>query len=219
MECFVNFDQENPFLLKNFVQQTEFPQELPYENFTYCFEPIVYLVEYFSKLNDSNLQLSNFPHIVIKNPETVYVAENVEIDPFVFIEGPVWIGKGAKIKHGAYLRPYSFIGENAVVGHASEIKNSILCKEAKAAHFNYVGDSLIGPNTNLGAGVKCANFRLDKGSIKLRARDSQLITHQKKLGAIIGRDVSIGCNTVLSPGSLINSYTKIPPNTHFKGYI
>lgn len=215
----MHLDQESPFFLKNFVQLTEFPQELPFEKFTYCYEPIVYLVEYFSNLKPSKIELSNFPHISIKNHKAVYIAEDVEIDPFVLIEGPVWIGKGAKIKHGAYLRPYSFIGDKAVVGHASEIKNSILCTEAKAAHFNYVGDSLIGPNVNLGAGVKCANFRLDQGKIKLRALDKKLLTGQKKLGAIIGKEAAIGCNSVLSPGSLINCYTKIPPNTHFKGYI
>ena len=209
---------ENPFLLSNFVDRTEFPQELNFEIFTHCYEPIVYLVQFFSKLGLRKQDLSSFPHVAFKNPDSIYIGSNVEIDPFVYIEGPVWIGDGAKIKHGAYLRPYTFIDKLAVVGHSSEIKQSILCKEAKAAHFNYVGDSLIGPEANLGAGVKCANFKLDKGKIKLRALDKKLITDQKKLGAIIGKGVAIGCNTVLSPGTLITPYTKIPPSTHVSGY-
>jgi len=210
---------ESPFLLSKFVDKTKFPQELLFSSFTFCYEPIVYLVEFFSNFDKSNLELSSFPQVCIKNPESVYIGKNVEIDPFVYIEGPAWIGDGAKIKHSAYLRPYSFIGPLAVVGHASEIKNSILCEGAKAAHFNYVGDSLLGSFVNLGAGVKCANFKLDQGYIKLRTANEQLKTGQKKLGAIIGHNVSIGCNTVLSPGTMISPYTKIPPNTHVKGYV
>ncbi len=210
---------EDPFLLSKFVEQSEFPQILNYSNFTFCHEPIVFLVQFFEKLKMDSLNCALFPHVIIKNPEKVFIGQNVEIDPFVLIEGPAWIGDHAKIKQGAYIRAYSFIDSYAVVGHASEIKNSILCRHAKAAHFNYVGDSFLGPFSNLGAGVKCANYRLDKGKIKFRYQNLQLQTQQKKLGAILGKEVFIGCNSVLSPGTLISPYTKIPPCTHVKGYL
>lgn len=208
----------NPFLLSKFVNKLYFPQELTFTDTLFCFEPIVDLVNFFKSLPPSSSDFHHFPHCFFKNTDSIYIEENVEIDPFVYIEGPVWISSGAKIKHGAYLRPYSFIGKNAVVGHASEIKHSILCENAKAAHFNYVGDCLIGYNVNLGAGVKCANSKLDKGMIKLRTSTEQIQTGQRKLGAIIGDNVSIGCNTVISPGTLISPCTKIPPSAHVRGY-
>ena len=212
-------EYHSSFFIENFVDRTTFPQELPFDSFRYCFEPIVYLEDFFSSLTPKKDNFSCFQHVVIKNPEYVFIGSSVEIDPFVFIEGPVWISDGAKIKHGAYLRKFSFIGKNATVGHASEIKNSILCEESKAAHFNYVGDSLLGFKVNLGAGVKCANFKLNKGNIKLHYQEFQLPTGENKLGAIIGKESSIGCNSVTSPGTLISPYTKIAPNTHVKGYV
>ncbi len=207
------------FFLNQFVNLSDFPQILFSDSNTLCFEPIVNLVQFFEHLSPLSNCVPHFPHVVIKSAETVYIGQNVEIDPFVYIEGPVWIGDRAQIKQGAYLRPFSFIDQDAVVGHCSEIKRSILCRGAKAAHFNYVGDSLLGVKVNLGAGVKCANFRLDEKPIRLHALNQKLQTQEKKLGAIIGSGASIGCNSVLSPGSLINPYTKIPPNTHVRGYL
>jgi NDP-sugar pyrophosphorylase family protein len=207
------------FLLSKFVEKTEFPQFLPYLDFQFCYEPIVYLVQFFNELPKSSFNPSTFPQAFFKNADRIYIGENVEIDPCVYIEGPAWIGNHVKIKHGAYIRPYSFVDTKALVGHACEIKNSILCQEAKASHFNYVGDSLIGPSVNLGAGVKCANYKLNRGMIKLRSESDQLQTLLKKLGAIVGKEAAIGCNAVLSPGTLITPYTKIPPSTHVKGYI
>lgn len=212
-------ETKTPFLLENFFSRSELPQLFQkYENIN-CHDPIVNLVNLFEDLPKQKDLYTQYPHVFFKNVESVYIDEDVEIDPFVFIEGPVWIGRGSKIKHGAYVRPYTFVDHHAVIGHASEVKNSILCSYAKAAHFNYVGDSLLGPSVNLGAGVKCANIKLNKSAIKLRSQGLVLPTRLKKLGAIIGKESFIGCNAVLSPGTLINPYTKIAPNTHVSGHM
>ena len=209
---------DNPFLLSHFVDLTEFPQVLAASSETTCVDPFVALVHFFDSLPDSDASFERFPQIALKNQERIFLGPDVEIDPFVMIEGPVWIGRGVKIKHGAYVRPYTLIDDHAVVGHACEIKHSILCKGAKAAHFNYVGDTILGPRVNLGAGVMCANVKLNKAKIKLRAQEKSWALERRKLGAIIGTEALIGCNAVLSPGTLITPYTKIPPCTHVSGY-
>lgn len=209
---------KNPFFcLNHYFDLSKFPQIALFESLNLVFDPLVQLTSVFDKLRLGFVESSTNPHVVLKNASTIYIGKHVEIDPFVLIEGPVWIDDYVKIKQGAYIRPYSLIGKGAIVGHASEVKHSILAEEAKLPHFNYVGDSLIGAHVNLGAGVKCANVRLDYNFVKLKAGDARLQTPLKKLGCFVGDHASIGCNTVLSPGTLINSYTKIPPCIHVSG--
>ena len=209
---------ENAFFsLSTYFDLSKFPQVELFESLNFVFDPIVQLITVFDKLRLGFVESSTNPHVVLKNESTIYIGKNVEIDPFVLIEGPVWIEDNVKIKQGAYIRPYSMIGKGAVIGHASEVKHSIVAEEAKLPHFNYVGDSIIGSYANLGAGVKCANVRLDHNFIKLKVGQARLQTPLKKLGSFVGDHASIGCNTVLSPGTLINSYTKIPPCIHVSG--
>lgn len=129
----------------------------------------------------------------------VYLAEGARIGPGAFIEGPAWIGPGAEVGHGAYLRGGVILDAGAKVGHASEIKRSLLLSGAKTPHFNYVGDSLLGSDCNLGAGVKVANFHLFGKTITSAGHDTGL----RKFGAAIGDEVSLGCNAVVAPGTLI----------------
>jgi bifunctional UDP-N-acetylglucosamine pyrophosphorylase / glucosamine-1-phosphate N-acetyltransferase len=140
------------------------------------------------------------PELIIIGPETV-------VEPTAYIEGPCIIGKGCKIRHGAYIRSGALIGDGCVVGHATEIKHSILLDGAKASHFNYVGDSILGANVNLGAGVRCANFRLDGKGVRVEGNP----TGRRKLGAIIGDGASVGCNAVLNPGTLLAPGTQLAP--------
>lgn len=131
----------------------------------------------------------------------VFVSEDAEIGPYAFIEGPAWIGPGASVGHAAYLRGPVVLMAGAVVGHASEIKRSVLLPGARAAHFNYVGDSVLGRDVNLGAGVKVANFKTFGNDISMDGHATGL----RKLGAAVGDGVSIGCNAVLSPGTVVGS--------------
>jgi bifunctional N-acetylglucosamine-1-phosphate-uridyltransferase/glucosamine-1-phosphate-acetyltransferase GlmU-like protein len=105
------------------------------------------------------------------------------------------------------------------VGHCTEVKNSIFLKEAHAAHFNYVGDSLLGKNSNLGAGVKCANFRLDQKDIGVWIEGKKVVTGLRKLGVILGDRSQIGCNSVTSPGTLIGQDVVCYPCMHIQGSV
>lgn len=131
--------------------------------------------------------------------DAVVVSEGAEVGPFALIEGPVWIGPGAQVGHAAFLRGPAVLMAGARVGHASEVKRSVLLPGARAPHFNYVGDSVLGRDVNLGAGVKIANFKTFGDSIRMDGKETGL----RKLGAVIGDGVSIGCNAVLSPGTVI----------------
>jgi bifunctional UDP-N-acetylglucosamine pyrophosphorylase / glucosamine-1-phosphate N-acetyltransferase len=152
-------------------------------------------------------------------PELITVDENAIVEAGAYIEGPCYIGKNSKIRHGAYLRGGVLTGENCLIGHATEVKNSIFFNHAKAAHFSYVGDSILGSNVNLGAGVKCANCRLDQKTIKIFLDDLVFSTNLNKLGAIIGDGSQIGCNVVTNPATLIGPNVICYPNLSLKGLI
>jgi NDP-sugar pyrophosphorylase family protein len=139
----------------------------------------------------------------------VYLDNNVFIDKGTVIEhgamikGPCHIGKNCEIRAGAYLRGNVFVDDNCVIGHSAEIKNSIILKNTHLAHFNYVGDSLLGQNVNLAGGTILANLRFDKNPIQIQ----EIKTGLKKLGAILGDNTQLGCNTVLNPGTVFKKDT------------
>ncbi len=135
--------------------------------------------------------------------EGVLVGAGVMIEEGATIIPPAIICHNAKIRQGAYLRGSVFVGNSAIIGHSTEVKNSILMDGAKAPHFNYVGDSILGNNVHLGAGVILSNLRLDKGEVFAKFKSERMATGKRKLGAIIGDDTEIGCNSVLSPGTVL----------------
>jgi len=147
----------------------------------------------------------------------IFIHQDANVGDFVRIEGPCYIGKGAEIRHSAYIREGSWICEGALVGHSTEIKGSILLPGAKAPHFNYVGNSIIGVGANLGAGVITANMRNDKGNVFLRFSGSRVDTGTRKMGAMVGDGVSVGCNSVLNPGSIIFPDSSFPPGSIISG--
>jgi NDP-sugar pyrophosphorylase family protein len=150
----------------------------------------------------------------LKNPETIVIGKGCTFGPFVSIEGPVVIGEGCEIRSGAYIRPGSLIGDGVVIGHGTEIVRSIVFNNAALAHFNYVGDSIIGEGVNFGAGSKCANFRLDGGVVNIRVNGKKIATDRRKLGSFIGDKASIGCNAVLNPGTIL-----LPKENVFPGSV
>lgn len=148
--------------------------------------------------------------VFLQNRERIFIGEGTIIEPGVFIQGPCVIGKGCTIRHGAYIREYVLCGNECQIGHSAEVKHSILLDKAAATHFTYVGDSILGNGANLGAGVKCANLRLDRQEVK---------EGLKKMGAIVGDRVQIGCNAVLNPGTLVGKESFAHPLTLLKGQI
>jgi len=144
------------------------------------------------------------------------------IEPGVYIKGPAYIGRDVTVRHGAYIREYVILMDECVLGHASEAKNSLFLSQAAAPHFAYVGDSLLGSRVNLGAGAKLSNKKItalganDGGTVKFRVGDGTVDTHLKKLGAVLGDDVKIGCNTVLNPGTLVGPRTLVYPELNVR---
>ena len=129
----------------------------------------------------------------------VFIAKSASIGPHVYIQGPAWIAENAKVKHGACLRSGVVLAAGAEVGARTEVKRSLFLNSAKAAHLNYVGDSILGYKVNLGAGVKLANFKTFGTNINVANHETGL----RKLGAMLGDHVSIGCNAVTVPGTII----------------
>ncbi|MBM3197869.1 MAG: UDP-N-acetylglucosamine diphosphorylase [Chlamydiae bacterium] len=191
-----------------------------FEGTTFVWETlpcIAHFIQKQSKLGTIHSPLQE--GVFLANPGLVYIGKNVVIEPGVFIKGPAWIEDDCEIRQGAYLRENVILGKKVVVGHCSEIKNSILFPEAHAAHFNYVGDSILGSRSNLGAGVICSNVRLDKETIYVHFEGKKLSTGLRKMGAIVGDDVQIGCNAVVQPGTLIEKFVFCHPCATIKGFI
>ncbi|WP_457756164.1 hypothetical protein [Thermodesulfatator indicus] len=143
----------------------------------------------------------------------IEIGRGVLVEPGALIKGPTCIGDFSEVRQGAYIRGSTYVGERCVVGHTTEIKNSIMLNNAKAGHFAYLGDSILGNNVNLGAGTKLANLKLKGNTIKIRIGEEIVDTGLRKLGAILGDQVQTGCNSVTNPGTLIAPHSLILPNT------
>lgn len=153
------------------------------------------------------------PTAVVEGP--LYMARGAKVGPHAYLTGPVYLAEGAEVGHAARVRGPVVLGPGAAVGHASEVKRSLLLGGAKAPHFNYVGDSVVGHDVNLGAGVKVANFKAFGGEV----RSGGLPTGLRKFGAAIGDGVSVGCNAVLAPGTLVGRRTVIYHGATVRGHV
>lgn len=151
--------------------------------------------------------------LYIKNNSSreITIGEGTLVEEGAFIKGPAIIGKNCLIRHGAYIRENVIIGDNALIGHSVEIKNSIVLNKSNIAHFNYIGDSVIGNDVNFAGGAMTANFRLDGDKIKIKHDEEIFETNLNKLGAIIGDGSKIGVNSVLNPGTILAKNTKVFP--------
>ena len=148
--------------------------------------------------------------------DRIVICPGARIHPTAVIEGPIYIGCDAEIRPGAYLRGGVWIGDRCIVGTNTEIKRAILLPHAKAPHLNYVGDSILGADVNLGAGTILSNFRHDGGPIRIPWNGGKLDTGRRKLGAILGDGVMTGCNSVLHPGVVVGQGTQIYPGVQLR---
>jgi acetyltransferase-like isoleucine patch superfamily enzyme len=151
--------------------------------------------------------------------------DEIEISPGVLLEssatvyGPTFLGPGSTVRQGAYVRGSVYLGTDALIGHATEAKNSILLDNAKAGHFAYLGDSIIGKDVNLGAGTKLANLKMSYHPYHFTVDGVSLSVERRKFGAILGDGVETGCNSVTNPGTLIGQNSKVMPNASVRaGY-
>ena len=162
----------------------------------------------------------SFPEgVFFDHPEQIFIGEGTVIEPGAYIRGPCIIGRNCEIRHGAYIRGNVLIGDRCVVGHTTELKHSILLNHAKAAHFAFVGDSVLGNDVNLGAGVKCANLRLDGAQVVIRHGKERVPTGLRKCGAMVGDGCQIGCNVVTNPGTLLGKNVRCCPTVNISGVV
>lgn len=181
--------------------------------------PLLWLNEYLNKKNPCRIEIDIPEGVFLKNKELISIGQGTILEPGVFIQGPCIIGKNCVIRHGAYIREAVICGDHCHIGHSTELKHSILLDHAAATHFVYVGDSILGNHVNLGAGVKCANLRLDRRDVKIEIHEKKIKTGLKKFGAIVGDRVQIGCNCVLNPGTLVGRESFAYPLMNLKGCI
>jgi UDP-N-acetylglucosamine diphosphorylase / glucose-1-phosphate thymidylyltransferase / UDP-N-acetylgalactosamine diphosphorylase / glucosamine-1-phosphate N-acetyltransferase / galactosamine-1-phosphate N-acetyltransferase len=148
----------------------------------------------------------------------ILIEEDAVVEPGAYIQGPCIIGRGCVVRHGAYVRAATLAGAGSLIGHATETKHAVLLPESKAAHFAYVGDSILGNRVNLGAGTKLANWRLGGGAVTVKANGQRYSSGLEKMGAIIGDDSQLGCNVVCNPGTLLGPRCAVYALTSVYGY-
>ncbi len=151
--------------------------------------------------------------------DNVYVGEGTVIEHGALIKGPAWIGENCEIRNGCYIRENVILGNGVVAGNSCEFKNCLVFDDAQIPHFNYVGDSILGHKAHLGAGVILSNVRLDHANVAVPTQKGPADTGLRKFGAIIGDHAEIGCNAVLSPGSLIGRRSIVYPGAHWRGVL
>ena len=147
----------------------------------------------------------------------IYIGEGTVVEPGALIKGPSIIGNHTEVRQGAYVRGNCIIGDRCVVGHTTEVKHSIMLDDAKAGHFAYIGDSILGNHVNLGAGTKLANLKMVDVEMRLKVEEKVYETGLKKLGAILGDYTETGCNSVTSPGTLLGKASLVYPCVNIPG--
>lgn len=149
----------------------------------------------------------------------VWIAKTAKVAPTACINGPAIIGNNAEIRHCAFIRGAAIIGEGCVVGNSTELKNVILFNGVQVPHYNYVGDSILGYKSHMGAGSITSNVKSDKTLVAVKNGDKQYQTGLKKVGAFLGDHVEIGCNSVLNPGTVIGKNSNVYPLSMVRGVI
>lgn len=177
------------------------------------------IAEYLKAYKNFEIEVEVPATAFLINPETIAIGKGSLVEPGAYIKGPCIIGENCVVRHGAYIRGNFIAGDNCVIGHDTEIKNSLMLNGTHAAHFAYVGDSILGNGVNLGAGTKCANLKLNDGPIRLLFDGEFIATGLRKMGAIIGDGCQLGCNSVTNPGTVMGKNVFCYPCTNFGGYV
>ncbi len=149
----------------------------------------------------------------------VWVHETATVAPTAFLGAPCIIGAGTEVRHCAFIRGSALVGENCVVGNSVELKNVILFDNVQTPHYNYVGDSILGYKSHMGAGSVTSNVKSDKTLVVVKDGQEQIPTGLKKFGAMLGDYVEVGCNSVLNPGTVVGRHTNIYPTSCVRGVV
>ena len=154
------------------------------------------------------------------HPEAgVWIAKDAKVAQTASIGSPCIIDREAEVRHCAYIRGSAIVGKGAVVGNSCELKNCVLFDKVQVPHFNYVGDSVLGFKSHMGAGAVTSNVKSDKTLVSVKAKDEVIETGRKKFGAMLGDNVEVGCNSVLCPGTVIGKNSNIYPLSRVRGVV
>ena len=154
-----------------------------------------------------------------KRGEDIWVAKNAKVAPTACLNGPLIIDEDAEIRHCAFVRGSAIVGKGSVVGNSTELKNDIIFNSVQVPHYNYVGDSILGYKSHMGAGSITSNVKSDKTLVVVKDGDEKIETGLKKFGAMLGDYVEVGCNSVLNPGTVIGRHTNVYPLSSVRGVI
>ena len=155
-----------------------------------------------------------------KKGENIWIAKSAKVAPTACINGPCIIDEDAEVRHCAFIRGNAIVGKGAVVGNSTELKNVVLFNKVQVPHYNYVGDSILGYKAHMGAGSITSNVKSDKTLVVIKTKDQgEIATGIKKVGAMLGDEVEVGCNSVLNPGTVVGRMTNIYPTSCVRGYI
>ena len=187
-----------PFLIKLF------------DNCEYPWQILPKIKEFITKIIE--IGLAGYTEI----QKGVLVGDNVSISETATIDAPCIIGANTQIRHGAYIRGSVIIGQGCVVGNSSELKNCILLDKTEAPHYNYIGDSILGTHSHMGAGSICSNLKADGKNVVIHA-DTEIETGLRKVGAFLGDGANVGCSCVLNPGTVIGKNSSVYPLNALRG--
>lgn len=154
-----------------------------------------------------------------KRGENVWIAKSATVFPTAYINGPCIIDEEAEVRHCAFIRGNAIVGKGAVVGNSTELKNVILFNKVQVPHYNYVGDSILGYKSHMGAGSITSNVKSDKTLVVVKSPYGNIKTGLKKMGAMLGDNVEVGCNSVLNPGTVIGRCSNVYPTSMVRGFI
>ena len=154
-----------------------------------------------------------------KRGESIWIAKTAKVATTACLNGPLIIDEGAEIRHCAYIRGNAIVGKGAVVGNSTELKNVVIFDCVQVPHYNYVGDSILGYQSHMGAGSITSNVKSDKTLVLIKHEGEEIATGLKKFGAMLGDHVEVGCNSVLNPGSVIGKNTNIYPLSMVRGVV
>ena len=151
--------------------------------------------------------------------ENVWVHKTAKVFPTAYLGAPCIIGPNTEVRHGAFIRSSALVGEDCVVGNSVELKNVILFDHVQTPHYNYVGDSILGYYSHMGAGSITSNVKSDKKLVVVKNGEEKIETGVKKFGAMLGDHVEVGCNAVLNPGTVIGRHCRVYPTSCVRGVL
>lgn len=204
---------------ESFFDITSYQHSRLFENQNFVWNALDQIENYLSSLELGKIEVDVPAGAFLVDAHLISIGKGSVIEPGAYIKGPCILGKNCSVRQGAYIRGNLIAGDYCVIGHDTEIKNAILLNHVHAAHFAYVGDTILGNRVNLGAGTKCANLKFNKKTVSILLNEQSIETGLKKFGAILGDDVQTGCNVVTNPGTIIGKNTWCSPVMNINGLI